>query len=274
MTEDGSKLPIRITAENYNGQKSEQGKTSASERRTKQLAIGKTASHLVSPETQDNDNANRQQASEVNKREVIQSIDFGSDVAEHEAKALARYFVETDQWARIFAGQVDVIYGAKGSGKSAIYHLMMNKEGEFFDRDILLVPAENPDEDPAFMEIRSDLPPTEEEFTGLWKLYFCSVAAVRARDAGVSNGQLREVLDHLAGLNLIEKHVSLNTIIRNISGYVARFFRPSDVSATSHFDPTSGALTGSHGESFVFGARCRCAPGGCKAYKGATIYPK
>ena len=41
-----------------------------------------------------------------------------------------RYFVETDQWNRIYNGGVDVIYGAKGSGKSAIYHLMMNKEGE------------------------------------------------------------------------------------------------------------------------------------------------
>ena len=206
------------------------------------------ASHLAQPETQGKDGVSRGKTHEVNKREVIQSVDFGSDVAEHEAKDLARYFVETDQWYRIFGGQVDVIYGAKGSGKSAIYHLMMNKEGEFFDRDILLVPAENPDEDPAFMEIRSDLPPTEEEFTGFWKLYFCSVAAVRARDAGVSNGKLREVLDQLAGLHLIDKHVSLNTIIRNISDYVARVFRPSSVSATTHFDPSSGVVTGVTGK--------------------------
>lgn len=181
---------------------------------------------------------------EVNKRDIIQSIDFGSDVAEHEGKALARYFVETDQWVRISKGDVDVIYGAKGSGKSAIYHLIMSKKEEFFDRDILLIPAENPDEDPAFMEIQTDLPPTETEFTGFWKLYFCSLVAVRARDAGVKNEYLREVLDDLAILNLVDKHVSLNTIIRSIADYAKRIFRPSEVGTTSHFDTASGALTG------------------------------
>jgi hypothetical protein len=139
------------------------------------------------------------------KKEVIRSLDFGSDVAEHEAKNLANYFVETDQWDRIFRGDVDVIYGAKGSGKSAIYQLLMNKEGELFDRDILLVPAENPDEDPAFNEIRTDLPPSEDEFVGLWKTYLCSVAAIRARDAGVKNPELHEVLDYTPTLRISEK---------------------------------------------------------------------
>lgn len=188
----------------------------------------------------------------MDKRKIIQSINFGSDVAEHEANTLARYFVETDQWARIFKGEIDIIYGAKGSGKSAIYHLMMNKEGEFYDRDILLVPAENPDEDPAFGEIRSELPPTEDEFRSLWRLYLCSVAAVRARDAGVKNQQLQEVLDHLADLHLVEKNVSLNTIVRNITTYVASLFRPSQIAATSHFDPTSGMLTGITGKISFF----------------------
>ena len=184
----------------------------------------------------------------MSKRSVIQSIGFGSDVAEHEAKELARYFVETDQWARISAGQVDLIYGAKGSGKSAIYHLMMNKKQEFKDRKILLISAENPDEDPAFTEISADLPTAEAEFKGLWKLYLCSVAAIRARDAGVKNAQLDEVLTYLAELGLVEGHVSLNTIVRRISDYVARFFKPSSVTATTNFDPTTGTFIGVTGK--------------------------
>ncbi len=212
-------------------------------------ALKKSLLELGAPPARRNNNEHvRLWANLMDKRGIIQSIDFGSDVAEHEAKNLARYFVETDQWARIFNGQIDVIYGAKGSGKSAIYHLMMNKEGEFYDRDILLVPAENPDEDPAFSEIRSELPPTEDEFRSLWRLYLCSVAAVRARDAGVKNQQLQEVLEHLADLNLVERDVSLNTIIRNITSYVAKFFRPSQFSATSHFDPTSGMFVGVTGK--------------------------
>jgi hypothetical protein len=52
---------------------------------------------------------------------VWYSAHFGERVAEDETSALGQYFVETDQWDRIFDGKVDVIRGDKGSGKSAIY---------------------------------------------------------------------------------------------------------------------------------------------------------
>ena len=88
----------------------------------------------------------------MQKKTVIQSLNFGSDVAEHEISELGKYFVETDQWTKVISGNVDIIKGAKGAGKSAIYHLIMSKQGDLYQRDILLVPAENPDEDPAFNE--------------------------------------------------------------------------------------------------------------------------
>lgn len=184
----------------------------------------------------------------MNKKEIIQSLNFGSDVAEHEVKELAKYFVETDQWNRIISGQVDVIYGAKGSGKSAIYHLLMNKADELYDRDILLIPAENPNEDPAFNEIRSDLPPTEAEFIGLWKLYLCSVAAIRAKEEGVKNDELQEVLDYLAELKLVKVDLSLNTIIKSISQYVRKYFRPTEIESTAQFDSSTGSFTGVTGK--------------------------
>ena len=53
------------------------------------------------------------------KRDVLAVIDFGHRVAEEESDALLGYFVETDHWRRLYAGSVDVIYGPKGSGKSA-----------------------------------------------------------------------------------------------------------------------------------------------------------
>jgi ABC-type lipoprotein export system ATPase subunit len=31
-----------------------------------------------------------------------------------------QYFVETDQWKRLLRGEVDIVYGPKGSGKSAL----------------------------------------------------------------------------------------------------------------------------------------------------------
>jgi hypothetical protein len=48
---------------------------------------------------------------------------------------LAKYFVETDQWNRIVKGEIDVVIGAKGAGKRAIYSLLITQEREFLDRN-------------------------------------------------------------------------------------------------------------------------------------------
>src|SRR5450755_4451250 len=89
----------------------------------------------------------------MNKREILTDITFGARVAEEEAEKLGEYFVETDQWRRIFAGLVDIVYGPKGSGKSALYSLLLQRESELFDRGILVTPAENPRGATAFREL-------------------------------------------------------------------------------------------------------------------------
>ena len=70
----------------------------------------------------------------MERKELLQKVSFGSQVAEDERRELARYFVETDQWRRISSDEIDVIRGEKGAGKSAIYALLMEKEAEFFDK--------------------------------------------------------------------------------------------------------------------------------------------
>jgi hypothetical protein len=180
----------------------------------------------------------------VEKRKLIQSLTFGSDVAEHEIQELSKYFVETDQWAKLFEGRVDVVYGPKGSGKSAIYYLLLDKENDLFEREVLLATAENPRSDPAFAEIKADFPPSEEEFVGLWKLYLCSVAALRARDKGIHNENLSDVLILLADLGLIERELSLNTIIKAVSEYASRLFRPKSIEGAISLDPLSGLPNG------------------------------
>jgi ABC-type lipoprotein export system ATPase subunit len=57
----------------------------------------------------------------MDRLSLLKEISFGAQVAEDETAELANYFVETDQWLRIFKGEIDVIRGDKGSGKSAIY---------------------------------------------------------------------------------------------------------------------------------------------------------
>jgi hypothetical protein len=80
----------------------------------------------------------------MKRLDLLKQISFGVQVAEDEVNELASYFVETNQWARIAKGDIDIVRGEKGAGKSAIYSLLITKVGNFFDQDILLVAAENP----------------------------------------------------------------------------------------------------------------------------------
>jgi len=80
----------------------------------------------------------------MDKHEILRIISFGQRVAEEETDVLATYFVETDQWQRLYQGDIDIVYGPKGSGKSALYSLLLAKSTEMFDRSILLVAGENP----------------------------------------------------------------------------------------------------------------------------------
>ncbi|HEX7079723.1 MAG TPA: hypothetical protein VF329_01755 [Gammaproteobacteria bacterium] len=133
----------------------------------------------------------------MSKRDTLAAIDFGQRVAEEEGEALAAYFVETDNWRRVFAGDIDVIYGPKGSGKSALYSLLVARTNDLFDRDIILVPAENPRGTPAFRDLTTDPPATEAEFINLWKLYSLSLLASCFDEYGIvgeSAKHLKEVL--------------------------------------------------------------------------------
>jgi len=89
----------------------------------------------------------------MNKRDILRTMTFGQRVAEDEMDALGTYFVETDNWKRLFNGDIDVVYGAKGTGKSALYSLLLARSGKLFDRNVLLVGAENPRGATAFRDL-------------------------------------------------------------------------------------------------------------------------
>ncbi len=108
----------------------------------------------------------------MDKHEILRSVSFGQRVAEDETDALSAYFVETDHWSRLYRGDIDIVYGAKGAGKSALYSLLLSRNTELFDKNILLVAAENPRGAPAFKNLLEDPPASEREFINLWKLYF------------------------------------------------------------------------------------------------------
>ena len=121
-------------------------------------------------------------ASTADKVEVIQDVSFGGRTAEEEAGNLAAYFVETEQWRKVWSGDVDVVFAPKGGGKSAIYSMLVSRENELFDRSILLAPGENPTGATAFDSIESSPPTSEAQFVNLWRLYFLVLIADELED--------------------------------------------------------------------------------------------
>ena len=114
----------------------------------------------------------------VERKVALMNANFGSRVAEDEVDSLHGYFVETEQWRKLYSGSVDIIFGAKGAGKSALYSLLVSQKNALrLGRRTVFIAAENPRGTPIFRDMVSSSPKDEEEFKGLWKLYFLSLAA-------------------------------------------------------------------------------------------------
>jgi len=175
----------------------------------------------------------------MNKHEILRSVSFGERVAEEETDVLSTYFVETDQWLRLFRGELDVIYGPKGSGKSALYSLLLAKSGELFDRNIVLVAGENPRGATAFRNLATDPPVSEREFVGLWKLYIASLLHDALAEFGIRNEPSGQLEEALMREGLVKGALTLAGLLQTVFGYIRRALRPQAVEGTVNLDPVT-----------------------------------
>lgn len=180
----------------------------------------------------------------MNKLEVLKDITFGDRVAENEANDLQKYFVDTQQWKDVLSGRQDVVYGPKGSGKSAIYLLLQGSANQLFNRSILFVPIENVRGATAFRDIVIEPPTSEVEFVSLWKLYLIAVIGRTFDDYGVDNTHARKVKDCLASVGLLRKKASLLSIFSSVVEFVRRHMIPRAVESTLNVDPVTQQPTG------------------------------
>lgn len=176
--------------------------------------------------------------------ELLKNVNFGQRVAEEEGDQLASYFVETDHWRRLFSDEVDIVYGPKGSGKSALYSLLAEKLDDLFDRNILLAPGENPRGAPAFRALVSDPPASEREFIALWKLYLACLVAGKLDDFNFTGSSAEELRRHLEESGLRSRTRNLQGLLQSVFDYVKRFLRPSAVEGGIKLDPNSQLPSG------------------------------
>jgi hypothetical protein len=159
----------------------------------------------------------------MNKREVLSQITFGQRIAEDEEAELASYFVETDQWRKVISGEVDVVYGPKGSGKSALYSLLRQRRGELQGRKIIPASGANIRGAPVFGDLVADPPASEEQFRTLWKLYFLSIIGSALEILGVGNEGTAELLKILKEAGLVTgEGWSLRRMLRQALDYARR----------------------------------------------------
>ena len=184
----------------------------------------------------------------MDKLALLTQVSFGARVAEEETGELASYFVETDQWNRIARGEIDVVRGDKGAGKSAIYSLLMSKADEFFDKNILLVAAEKPRGTPVFKDLVADPPTSEVEFVALWKLYILTLIAERMRDFGIGTANASKVYLALEEIGLLPREFDLSEILHTVIDYARRIVRAESIEGGLALDPTTGFPNGVNGK--------------------------
>lgn len=182
---------------------------------------------------------------EMEKLNLLRSLEIGERVAEEEAEKLEKYFVETEQWRQMEAGEVDVVYGPKGSGKSALYTLLNKKENEFFDRGILLAAGENVRGATVFRSVVSDPPPSELAFQYLWKLYCLTLIANTLRSYGVTGGNASSLISSLDKAGLLPASSGLAAIFKAVTTYLKNWINrdTKSVEYALTLDPASGNPT-------------------------------
>lgn len=134
----------------------------------------------------------------------LQDVSFGDRVAENEAANLSNYFVKTEQWESLKNGDIDIVFGSKGSGKSALYTLLLDQKDSLSLQGIILLSAEKPTGKPIFSDINNEPPTSEKEFITLWKVYICQLIVSWLIENNLCNGNARIVADKLVEARLID----------------------------------------------------------------------
>jgi hypothetical protein len=174
----------------------------------------------------------------LNKSDVLEAVTFGQRIAEQEIDELSSYFVETVTWRSIYAGQVDVVYGPKGSGKSALYSLLRERELALRKRGVALISAENPSGAPVFRDLVPDPPASVTDFCNLWKL---SLVARQLREERAADASAKRLVRVMEQAGLIPREASLRGVLRSVVDYIAKLRSAEGIEAGVRLDAMRGS---------------------------------
>ncbi len=158
----------------------------------------------------------------MNKKQILESIDIGSRVAEDEQNKLKKYFIKTHAFKELDEDKVDILYGPKGTGKSAIYLHMMENIQDYEKKGIKIIQAENIRGDTAFRSVIVDPPTDENTFKNIWKLYFIILIYNSLKGINIFNDDYRLLGKILRQTNLLSKEKKLVEYFSDTYAYIKK----------------------------------------------------
>jgi hypothetical protein len=187
--------------------------------------------------------------------EFLESLQFGSSIAEHETKYLQRYFVDTLFWRNLAKDRYDIILGQKGCGKSALYLNLLHRPEAFRQNKVILVEAENPRGDTIFSLLnkatknKSYENPNvealiESDVIDFWKMYFLVIAVAKLREIKFKGKNFKIIYKLFEETKLLPSSgYSLDKMFNNVVHFLKQvatldFFQPE-----AEFNPLTGTFS-------------------------------
>lgn len=157
------------------------------------------------------------------------NITFGDRVAENESQELSVYFIKTEHWEKLRNGKVDIVFGSKGAGKSALYTLLLKQEAELKAEGVTLISAEKATGQPVFSEIKNTPPTTEAEFVTLWKVYICQLIVRQLQESNNCTDEAENVKNKLVEAGLIEEKNTLKRLVNSAMSFARKLMNPESI---------------------------------------------
>jgi hypothetical protein len=162
-------------------------------------------------------------------KEILRELELGNSVAENDL-ALGKYFVETEVFRRLVRGEVDIVSGDKGTGKTALYKILLERRSEFDElARVELVPGFNPAGSPVFQRLAEGSVLEEGQYASIWKAYFLSLVGnwvLEVFEGGFTESM--QALDRLlTSLDLRSSDDSPSAVFSSVVNLVRRLANPS-----------------------------------------------
>jgi hypothetical protein len=109
--------------------------------------------------------------------DILNELKLGNSVAESDER-LDKYFINTPTFNALVTGRRDIIAGDKGTGKTALYRILVKRASTIPSlRSTKVLTAFNLTGSPIFAQLTNVPQQSEGQYIAFWKTYFLSLIA-------------------------------------------------------------------------------------------------